>query len=146
MERQAEGPLSFYQRFLRITFRTFRCSCARAPAHTDTRPRPYALGQIHTYIYIHTYPRSLSFLSSPPGPPPRQPLVLSSFTLLHAVLLLPLSSSFRAAFRPLRRRYCTYVCTRVYVCTCASSQSSYREVSCRTDSALPRREGGFVRG
>lgn len=85
---------------------------ARARAHRHTSTSPYTLGQIHIYTHVPAF----SFLSVlPPWSPPRRPLVLSSFTL-HAVLLLPLSSSFRAAFRPLRRRYCTYVCTRVYTC------------------------------
>lgn len=125
MERQAEGPLSFYQRFLRITFRTFRCSCARA------RPRPHRHTSASVYTrpntHISTHVPAFSFLSVLPLPPwsPRQPLVLSSFTL-HAVLLLPLSPSFRAAFRSSSSSLLyVRVHTRVYVCTCASSQSSY---------------------
>lgn len=120
MERQAEGPLSFYQRFLRITFRTFRCSCARARPRTDTRPRPYTLGQIHTYT--HTYPRSLSFLSSPPGPPPPStscPILLRPprpFSFCLSLLVVP---------RRLSSSPSSLLYVRVHVCTCASSQSSY---------------------
>lgn len=138
MERQAEGPLSFYQRFLRITFRTFRCSCARARAPTHVRVH------IHSakYTYIHTYPRSLSFLSSPP--PLWSPPSTSCPILLHPPRRSPsasLSPSFRAAFRPplrRRRRYCTYVCNacaRVYV---RLVSIVVREVSCRT---APRSRG-----
>lgn len=98
-------------------FSVLRSVLSVVPARARARTPTHVHVHIHSakYTYTHTYPRSLSFLSSPPLVPPRRPLVLSSFTL-HAVLLLPLSSSFRAAFRPLRRRYCTYVCTRVYTC------------------------------
>lgn len=115
MERQAEGPLSFYQRFLRITFHTFRCSSARAP----TRVRIH----IYTRDQIHTYTRVL-FLFCPP-PRLRRPLVLSSFTL-HAVLsFCCLSSSFRAAFVLFVAIVRTCTRARARVCTCALSQSSY---------------------
>lgn len=119
---------------------------ARARTHTPTHVHVHIHSAKYTYIYTRT--RVLFPFCPPPPlvpPTPRQPLVLSSSTL-HAVLLLPLSSSFRAAFRPLRRRYCTYVCTRAYVCTCASSQSSYARFHVARLRALPRREGGFVRG
>lgn len=112
MERQAEGPLSFYQRFLRITFRTFRCSCARIPTYTRNPMNVHA----HTHA-----PPAFSFLSVLPlvsvdllfYPSPPFSFCLSS-------------SSFHRLRSP--RHYCTYV----YMCMCvrASSQSS-REVSCR---------------
>lgn len=53
MERQAERPLSFYQRFLRITFRTFRCSCARVHTYNPSPARTYE--STHTYVYTYTY-------------------------------------------------------------------------------------------
>lgn len=100
-------------------FPLFLRARARAPTHVHVH--------VHSakYTYIHTRTRVLFPFCPPPLVPPRQPLVLSSFTL-HAVLL---SASLlvvpRRLSSPLRRRYCTYVCTRAYVCTCASSQSSY---------------------
>lgn len=105
MERLAEGPLSFYQRFLRITFHTFRCSCARARAHQ------YHISHVRPNTHTHKHIPAFSFLSVLP-PRLRRPLVLSSFTL-HAVLLLPLLIVPRC-LRPLRR-YCTYVYTRMCV-------------------------------
>lgn len=108
MERLAEGPLSFYQRFLRITFHTFRCSCARARAPTNTTS-PHVRPNTHTNIY----PRSLSFLSSPLvsvdllsyPPSPSTPF---SFCL---------SSSFRAAFVLFVAivHTCTRVCVYVHL-------------------------------
>lgn len=108
---------------------------ARTPMRIHIRIRD----QMHTYT-SNTYTRVLF----PFCPPPRlrRPLVLSSFTL-HAILLLSLSSSsFRTAFVLFVAivRACTRV--RVYV----RLVSIVREVSCRTGSTLPRREGGFVRG
>lgn len=118
MERQAEGPLSFYQRFLRITFRTFRCSCARARAPTHVRVHIHSAK--YTYIYIHTYPRSLSFLSSPPPLVP--PVNLLSYPPS------PSFTPFSFCLSPRRRsappfvlfvvaivRTCARVCTCVYV-------------------------------
>lgn len=117
MERQAEGPLSFYQRFLRITFYTFRCSCARAP----TRIR--ICGQIHIYSafsFLSVLPLvSIDLLSYPP----------SSSTPFSFCL----SSSFRATFVLFVAivRTCThaYMCVRVYV---RLVSIVVREVSCRT--------------
>lgn len=110
MERQAEGPLSFYQRFLRITSPYF-------PLFLRARSRT------HTHLHaahmerICIYPRVLF----PFCPPPRLRRPLVSI-LFHPPRRSPfcLFSSFRTAFRPLRR-YCTYV---VYNRVCVS-QSSY---------------------
>lgn len=112
MERQAEGPLSFYQRFLRITFRTFRCSCAHT-THTRTHVN------VHTYIHMH-HPRSLSFLSSPSSPSIPRPILLCRSPSPHRFTAFVLLVTI------------VHMCTCVCVCTCirASSQSS-REVSCR---------------
>lgn len=117
-------------------FPLFLRARARAHRHTSVYTRP------NTHIYIHTYPRSLSFLSSPPpGPPPapRQPLVLSSFTL-HAVLLLAsllvvprrLSSSSSSSSLLYVR---VHARARVYV---RLVSIVVREVSCRT---APRSRG-----
>lgn len=110
MERQAEGPLSFYQRFLRITFHTFRCSCARAHLtrmHIHIRePNTYA--HVYTRVLFPFCPPlvsvdHLSYLPSPSTTP-------FSFCL---------SSSFCAAF------VLSSSLLYIRVCTCALSQSSY---------------------
>lgn len=139
MERQAEGPLSFYQRFLRITspYSVLSVVPARALAYTHTH-----MQHTRTYIYIHMYPRSLSFLSSPSSPStscPYPPSPSTPFSFL-PLLVVPhrLSSSSSLL----------YICTwDMSVCVYARLISIVvREVSCRTGSTLPRREGGFVRG
>lgn len=115
MERQAEGPLSFYQRFLRITFYTFRCSCARACARAHQHVSVYAA----KYTYTR---RSLSFLSSPSSPSTSCPI------LLHPPCRSPSASPHRSAL-PSSSSSLLYVRVRtricVYVCTCALSQSLY---------------------
>lgn len=115
MERQAEGPLSFYQRFLRITFYTFRCSCARAP----TRIR--ICGQIHIYS-------AFSFLSV-------LPLVsvdLLSPILLHPPCRSPSASPHRSAL-PSSSSSLLYVRVRTRICVYVRLVSIVvREVSCRT--------------
>jgi len=137
LERQAEGPLSFYQRFLRITFRTFRCSCARTPTRICIRIR----GQTHTHTHTRAHTRTYTRVLFPFCPPPRlrRPLVLSSFAL-HAVLLLPLLI-IPHRLRPLRR-YCTYI----RMCVRAPRLNRRTRGFMSHGSMLPRREGGFVRG
>lgn len=101
------GLLSFYQRFLRITFRTFRCPCTRAT--TNTRP--------HTYTHTHTrahiiHPRFLSFLSSPSSPSTSCsillcPLRCSPYLPLYVVL--PSSSSLSLLYVRMSVCVCVYV-------------------------------------
>lgn len=116
-------------------FPLFLRARARAHTHTDTRPRPYTLGQIH--IYIHTYPRSLSFLSSPSGPPPVNllsypPSPSTPCSPSASLLVVPrrLSSS-SSSLLYVRVR----ACVRVYV---RLVSIVVREVSCRT---APRSRG-----
>jgi len=126
---QAEGPLSFYQRFLRITFCTFRCSYVRTPKRAlvgrnrerekeRERERKREGGGTHAHhtragARAHTHPRarSLFFPSSPSRL--RLPPVLSFFAL-RAILLpldvvLPPSFSFLVSLLYI---FTVYVCAR----------------------------------
>jgi len=151
---QAEGPLSFYQRFLRITFCTFRCSYVRTPkralvGRNRERERERERGGIHTHTtharararaHTHTHPRarSLFFPSSPSRL--RLPPVLSFFAL--RAILLPLDVVLPPSFSS--SRYCTYL-----PCTCVHARVHLVSIVVRgfmRGTIPPRREGGFVRG
>lgn len=166
MERQAERPLSFYQRFLRITFRTFRCSCARARTSHTYNPSPAHTYELtHAYVYVYTHIHAYSRVLFPFCLP------LVSVDLLFSILLRPrrrspsaslflflslfpsLSRSLTPSFHRLRRllssllyvcayisRVCGYTCVRVRLVSIVARGFMSR------DSTLPWREGGFVRG
>lgn len=94
----------FYQRFLRITFRTFRCPCTRARTHQHA--------PTHTHSLVRTLYTRVLFPFCPP-PHLRRPPVLS-FSALYAPFSICLSTSFYRLRSP-PRHHCTYVC----VCVCA---------------------------
>jgi len=109
---RAEGPLSFYQRFLRITFRTFRCSYARAHTRTEKireREREHAVRACtHTPARVLFSFRLVS-LSSPSRL--RLPPVLSFFAL--RAILLPLDVVLPAFVLLVSLLYTFSVCTCV---------------------------------
>lgn len=112
MERQAEGPLSFYQRFLRITFRTFRCSCARAPAPTHVPVHMHSA----KYTHIYTRTRVLFPFCPPPLVPP--PPSTSCPILLHPPRRSP-SATLLVVPRRLSSSSSSLLYVRVHAaCTC----------------------------
>lgn len=101
----------------------------------------------HAYIYAAKYTHThITRVLFPFCPPPRLPVDLLSYPLLHPPRrsLSALSSSFRAAFVLFVAIVRT--CTRVYVYTCAPCLNRRTRGFMSHGSALPRREGGFVRG
>lgn len=118
------GPLSFYQRFLRITFRTFRCSCARTNIYTNSLNAP-----AHTYTYIYTrvlFPLSVLPLVSvdllfyPHHPAPRSPPSVASrdfyaFVILATIMWVNLSVCVLCVY--MRVLSIVEVSCRVFLCS-----------------------------
>lgn len=115
---------------------------ARARTHRHTSTSVYTRPNTHTY----TRTRVLFPFCPPPLVPPRQPLVLSSFTL-HAVLLFCLSPRRSAPPFVLFVVAIVRTCARVRTCVRAPRLNRRTRGFMSHGSALPqRREGGFVRG
>lgn len=115
MERQAEGPLSFYQRFLRITFRAYFPLFLRARARARALTRTHSHTYTHIRINIHRNTPAFSFLSIVP---------LVSIDHLSCPILLralhghsPFASPRSFAFVHLDISDCTYMYVYMYVCT-----------------------------